>query len=280
MARKKICGVYKIQSRIKPQRFYVGSSQNIIKRFNEHKRALLGNKHHSHKLQRHYNKYGIEDLDFLIIEEFDFVSRKHIIDKEQSYLDGLHPYFNESMVANSRAGVKASPETRKKQSEKSKGVKKSPEHRRKIGDAHRGIKFDKEFGEKISKARKGKKMKPFTPEHRANLSKALTGRKSTISPEQIAKQIAHLAEINKGKKETPEQCAEKSIRMTEYWATHPHRKHTEEEKKKCGRPQSPERIAEIKEWWRIRKENGWAANKESQKRERDEFGRFKKKDKT
>jgi len=277
---EKICGIYKIQSIIKPDRFYIGSSKDIQRRFRGHKRNLINKTHHSHKLQRHYNKYGKEDLVFSVIDEFVFISREHIIIKEQFYLDQMKPYFNESRFANSRAGVKASMETRKKQSRKSKGRKKSPEHRRKIGDANRGRKFDKKFGLKISMALKGKKRKPFTDEHIKNLSNSKKGDKNPNFGKDMTEQIQKLTALNTGRKQTKEQCRATSVRMTEYWATHPHRKHTEEERKRCGRPQSPERIAEIKEWWRLRKENGWISDKKAQFRERDENGRFKKKGKS
>ena len=59
-------GIYKIESKIKPERIYIGSAKNIQFRWNLHKRELLNKKHHSHKLQWHVNKYGIDDLRFII----------------------------------------------------------------------------------------------------------------------------------------------------------------------------------------------------------------------
>ena len=64
----KISGIYQIQSIIKPERIYVGSGINIYQRWTQHKRELRQNKHHSIKLQRHYDKYGESDLVFIIIE--------------------------------------------------------------------------------------------------------------------------------------------------------------------------------------------------------------------
>jgi len=63
----KIAGIYKIQSTVKPDRFYIGSSVNISKRWSCHINDLRKNKHHSSKLQNHYNKYGESDLRFTII---------------------------------------------------------------------------------------------------------------------------------------------------------------------------------------------------------------------
>lgn len=87
-------GIYKIQSKIKPEKLYIGSSCNIRKRFNTHKRDLKLNKHHSIILQRHYNKYGEEDLEYAIVEECD-----NLVEKEQYYLDNLNPIFNVCKVA-------------------------------------------------------------------------------------------------------------------------------------------------------------------------------------
>jgi group I intron endonuclease len=84
------CGIYKIVSK-NTNRIYIGSSSNIVKRWNTHINNLLNNKHHSIKLQRHFNKYGIDDLLFSIIEECSIES---LLNKEQYYLDNNYCYFN------------------------------------------------------------------------------------------------------------------------------------------------------------------------------------------
>ena len=86
-----ICGIYKIQSKLFPDRFYIGSSSNIKNRWRIHKSKLLKNEHHSIKLQRHLNKYGLEDLEFTILEE---ILEENKYEIEQSYLNNLNPYFN------------------------------------------------------------------------------------------------------------------------------------------------------------------------------------------
>lgn len=111
-------GIYKIQSIINPDRIYIGSAKDIDKRWREHKRDLLMNRHKSQKLQRHYNKYG--ELDFiytiLICCEID-----ELISKEQFFIDSLKPYFNTNIIANSPLGLKRSQETKDKISAKNKG---------------------------------------------------------------------------------------------------------------------------------------------------------------
>jgi len=89
-------GIYKIQSISNPERFYIGSSVNIENRWRRHRlRLKLGN-HHSIKLQRHFDKYGFEDIGFILLEECAADETRII---EQNYLDKLNPYFNSSKSA-------------------------------------------------------------------------------------------------------------------------------------------------------------------------------------
>ena len=57
------CGIYKITNNIN-NKFYIGSSKNITKRFKEHKWRLKNNKHPNNKLQNSWNKYGEENFKF------------------------------------------------------------------------------------------------------------------------------------------------------------------------------------------------------------------------
>lgn len=91
-------GIYKIQSISQPEKFYIGSSIDIFARWYSHKLGLKRNKHHSVKLQEHYNKYGLDDLIFTILIECD---KRLIAVTEQSYLDDLKPYFNTATKATS-----------------------------------------------------------------------------------------------------------------------------------------------------------------------------------
>lgn len=116
MAREKICGIYKIQSIIKPDRIYIGSSVDILKRWEGHIFDLKKNKHRSQRLQNHCNKYGLEDIVFSIVEKFVFISKEHILSREQYYIDSLNPYFCICKIAGNRLGYKTPPEVLLKQS--------------------------------------------------------------------------------------------------------------------------------------------------------------------
>jgi group I intron endonuclease len=195
-------GIYKIQSKVHPDRCYIGSAVYIYKRWSVHRGDLNKNKHHSVKLQRHHNKYGLSDLVFSVVER---CSEEVLIEREQHYLDELDPYFNTCKVAGSVLGVKHSKETRRKISKAQKGKKKPPfskEHRRKLSEANKGRELSEETRRKMSKAKKGrecseetrrklseakkgKKRGPFSEEHRRRLSEA---RKDRVPVLQLTKE--------------------------------------------------------------------------------------------
>lgn len=87
----KISGIYRIESKFYPKRTYIGSSVDIHKRWHQHLNVLRANKHHSQKLQRHYNKYGESDLQFSILLGCD---EEDLAKVEQFFLDAYPLYFN------------------------------------------------------------------------------------------------------------------------------------------------------------------------------------------
>jgi len=107
-------GIYKIQSKIKPDRIYIGSAIDINHRWRSHLTDLEKGRHHNIKIQRHYNKYGETDLIFSIIIN---CNKKDLLKKEQYYIDYYKPYFNICKKAGSLLGFKRTKETNKKQSE-------------------------------------------------------------------------------------------------------------------------------------------------------------------
>jgi group I intron endonuclease len=133
----KISGIYIIQSIIKPERKYIGSSININRRKYLHFWDLQRGKHKNMKLQRHFNKYGIDDLVFSVLIGCD---KETLLAYEQFYIDALNPYFNLCPIAGN-----------------SLGVKRSEEFKRKISEANTGKKRSKEVCEQMSKVRKGRK---------------------------------------------------------------------------------------------------------------------------
>lgn len=78
-------GIYKIKN-LKSNKKYIGSSINIDKRIKRHKIDLNNNKHNNIHLQREYNKYGIENFIFEVVEYCDIENIRII---EQKYLDDI-----------------------------------------------------------------------------------------------------------------------------------------------------------------------------------------------
>lgn len=106
-------GIYKIQSIVEPEKFYIGSSVNIQNRKRQHFSMLKLNKHDATYLQNYYNKHGKESLVFHIIEE---CSQEILIQREQYYIDTLRPVFNSRKNAESNFGHKFSEEVRQNMS--------------------------------------------------------------------------------------------------------------------------------------------------------------------
>jgi group I intron endonuclease len=173
-----VSGIYKIQSKCKPERIYIGSAVSIRKRWNAHKWHLRNNLHHCSKLQRHYNKYGFADLKFSVIVGCD---EEDLLRLEQFYLDAYSPFFNTCKTAGNKLGVEVTKETRRKLSELKKGIPVRPkgsklteEHKRRIAESMRG-KRNPMYGKPSPK--KGKKGHP-------NPNK---GKKGIYSEETLAK---------------------------------------------------------------------------------------------
>ena len=90
MTNKKISGIYKIYNRVN-NKIYVGSSNDISRRWCHHRTLLKRNKHHNIYLQRAYNKYGIDAFEYSIILK---CSQQTLLEQEKNtiiYLDTLAP---------------------------------------------------------------------------------------------------------------------------------------------------------------------------------------------
>src|SRR3990167_2362363 len=75
------------------QQKYIGSTNNIGRRFAGHKSDLRRNEHHSWKLQQLWNKSQNEnDLAFIVLEVVE--NLENLIEREQFWLDILKPDLN------------------------------------------------------------------------------------------------------------------------------------------------------------------------------------------
>lgn len=116
-------GIYSIYSKSQ-DKYYIGKSKDILARIAKHMSDLKLGKHHSQYLQNVFNKYGIEDLKFSIIQECSYEESSEL---EQYYIekyDSFHNGFNSTLGGEWGApGRKFSEETLKRLSENIKGEK-------------------------------------------------------------------------------------------------------------------------------------------------------------
>jgi len=177
---KNASGIYQIRSKINGK-IYVGSSKHLhIRIEREHKGELKRNAHGNKHLQRHCNKYGIDDLVFEILE---FCPEEHLTNgdkREQYWMDLLQPKFNNRPSAESNRGYKHTAAAK----EKCKTM---------LGKKH-----TEAAKEKMRQAALGR---VFTKEHLANMAIAREHRYTSPEAKERMRQ-ASLGRIpwNKGKK--------------------------------------------------------------------------------
>jgi group I intron endonuclease len=80
--------IYQIKN-LKNGKLYVGSTNNLTKRWANHRSKLRNNKHENNYLQLAWNKYGEESFEFSLLEE---VNDENRIDKEIYYLNQIKSY--------------------------------------------------------------------------------------------------------------------------------------------------------------------------------------------
>lgn len=100
-----IC-IYRIDSIAKPERFYIGSTKDFNRRKAVYLSILKRGDYKNRKLQNHYNKYGVTDFVFSVVENVADISQ--LLEREQYYLDTLQPWFNILKLAANCSGVKRS----------------------------------------------------------------------------------------------------------------------------------------------------------------------------
>jgi group I intron endonuclease len=155
---------------------YVGSAQDIRRRWYEHKSDLSLNKHHAVALQNACAKYGFDSLKFSVLL---VCSKENLILYEQLAIDAIKPEYNSLPNARRRDGWSPTEETRRKMSESAKSRVRSPhsdETKKKQSEAH------KRLGTKPP-GRTG----PLSEEHRKRVSEAAKRRPPRVQTEQEKK---------------------------------------------------------------------------------------------
>ena len=193
MRKNKISGIYKITNLIN-SKVYIGSSVNIDDRWSRHRADLVKGKSCSPKLQNSYNKHGVENFEFVILEKCDI---DNLIEREQYYIDMYNSYnegYNCCPIAGNTLGFIPSEETREKIKESMMGEKNpfygkkhSEESREKMSRSHigqisgfKGKKFSEESKKKLSDATKirSKNSYRWTEDRKKEFSKYRKGKKA------------------------------------------------------------------------------------------------------
>lgn len=107
------CGVYEFFNLENGKR-YIGSSVNIYNRLHEHIHNLKNNKAHNKHFQSAWNKYGEDNFIYGVLE---YCSKDLQFEREQYYLDLIHPEYNLTYNVIANTGKSLSEETKKKISE-------------------------------------------------------------------------------------------------------------------------------------------------------------------
>lgn len=119
--------IYKITNTIN-NKFYIGSTQNLIKRYYTHLNHIRTNKSTCIALIAAVKKYKEENFKFEIIKE---CSVENLLQEEQHYINTLNPEYNIAKIAGSNLGIKRSKEVKQKKSASQKNNWENSNYRKK-----------------------------------------------------------------------------------------------------------------------------------------------------
>ena len=155
-------GVYKIVNKLN-NKIYIGSSEDILRRWSRHKSLLLRNKHTNRHMQNDFNKLksSLSESENPIdtILEFSFLEfeddKKKRDDIEQKYLDqyfdnhkNCYNHMSKVIYTYGSKDYFKSEEFKKRISEWSKAFHSNPENRRRISEKMKIIQNETEFKRK------------------------------------------------------------------------------------------------------------------------------------
>jgi len=118
-------GVYVIENLVNGKKYVGSAARSFRERWNGHKNDLKNKRHHSHILQRAFNKYGEENFKFDIL---GYYPPCFVLKAEQHFIDTLKPEYNICKVAGSLLGTKRSETTKQKMSSIKKELHSDPSY--------------------------------------------------------------------------------------------------------------------------------------------------------
>lgn len=155
-----MCCIYAIRNKIN-NKMYIGSTKNFKWRVYKHRSDLNCNRHKSKELQNNFNIQGIEDFEFIILEEFNEVKPfKELIHFEDKYIkqfNSIKNGYNIELNTTKPKKIKE-PKLKKPKEPKPRKPKKpmTEEHRRNIAKGTKKAMQNSEVRKKISDAGKGR----------------------------------------------------------------------------------------------------------------------------
>lgn len=248
-------GIYRITC-VGTTRFYIGSAENLRRRFIAHQSALRRGVHSNKKLQAAWSKYGEEAFSFEVV---CICERDQLLVLEQKFIDDLfavrdgfnlalsvtanmsglqHSEKAKEAISSAMAGRTLQPETRQRLSESHRAIAEQTAERSREVWANRTPQEARAIQEKVAKANTGQKRAPEMVEKFREIGAALWA-----TPEHRAK-MAAAAKTRKAPEYKDGWSEAQSVRTKERWATEEFRaKHAEAHK---GRKNSEETKAKMR----------------------------------
>lgn len=180
-------GIYAIINEIN-NHIYIGSATNLRSRRNAHFGDLRRQSHRNLHLQRAFNKYGEDSLNFHVVE---IIEKNRLIDAEQKWIDFFNPEYNIIKRADRK---EFSDEHRLRLSNAHKGKKHTEESKRRIGAKSRGNKY--RLGKKWSESERERRSKIVYKQRERGPNNPLYGKKR---PTEVIKKIIETRLFNQSK---------------------------------------------------------------------------------
>lgn len=90
---EKISGIYKISNN-KTNLIYIGSSNNLKRRLHRHFYELSHNVHRNFKMQKDFNRYGLDTFDVEILITFKIITIQELREQERIYVEKYNSLNN------------------------------------------------------------------------------------------------------------------------------------------------------------------------------------------